>query len=235
MEEGGVPTLARKGIRWAFGLVGLGMALQILGLTAVATYLLATGGLVAVVLGFAFREIGENLLAGVFLGVSRPFEVGDLVESSGQTGRVEEIDLRHIHLRAADGRDIFIPSAQILRNVLVNYTRNGLRRGDFTVGVDYGDSLGTVPPTLSGSVAGVPGVLADPPVSVRLASLAPQYAEFQILFWVDVERGPGLAAFRTEAMQGAVLSLKEAGFTLSSNVTTAVQLGPLDVSLRNGS
>jgi len=41
--------------------------------------LLATGGVVAIVLGFAFREIGENLLAGIFLNFSRPFEVGDLV------------------------------------------------------------------------------------------------------------------------------------------------------------
>ena len=78
-------------IRAGFGLIGLVLGLNILRLTAVATSLLATGGLVAVVLGFAFREIGENLLAGLFLGMSRSFEVGDLIESSGHRGKVREI------------------------------------------------------------------------------------------------------------------------------------------------
>jgi small conductance mechanosensitive channel len=132
--------LTRRVIRWTFGIIGLILALQILGLTAVATSLLATGGLLAVILGFAFREVGENLLAGLFLGLSRSFEVGDLIESSGYTGNVRDIELRHVHLRSADGRDIFIPSAQIFRNVLVNLTRDGLRRGEFVVGIDYGDS-----------------------------------------------------------------------------------------------
>jgi len=119
--------LLGRSIQAVFLLVGLVLALQVLGLTAVATSLLATGGLMAVVLGFAFREIGENLLAGIFLGLSRSFDVGDLIESSGYTGEVRGVDLRQVWIRSADGRDIFIPSAQIFRNVLVNYTRDDLR------------------------------------------------------------------------------------------------------------
>ena len=110
-------AFTRRAIRWGFGLVGLVMALQILGLTAVATSLLATGGLLAVILGFAFREIGENLLAGVFLGLTRSFKVGDLVESSGYVEKVREIELRHVHLRAADGRDIFTLSSNVTSGV----------------------------------------------------------------------------------------------------------------------
>ena len=122
--------LVRRGLRGAFGLLGLVIGLQILGLTAVATSLLATGGLVAVVLGFAFREIGENFLAGLLLSFSRSFEVGDLIESAGHRGRVKEIDLRQVWLRSADGRDIFVPSAEVFRSVLVNFTRDGLRRAE---------------------------------------------------------------------------------------------------------
>lgn len=94
-------------VRIAFLLVGVVLGLQILGLTAVATSLLATGGLLAVILGFAFREIGENLLAGLFLGVSRSFDVGDLIESSGHIGCVPARASRrglHPELRRLDGR-----------------------------------------------------------------------------------------------------------------------------------
>ena len=224
-------AFTRRAIRWGFGLVGLVMALQILGLTAVATSLLATGGLLAVILGFAFREIGENLLAGVFLGLTRSFEVGDLVESSGYVGKVREIELRHVHLRAADGRDIFIPSAQIFRNVLVNYTRDGLRRGDFTVGVDYGDLLESVEDLLIRTAGGVPGVLEEPEVAVRVSGFTPQYAEFQVFFWVNTDLEPGLAVVRTRVMQKCLEALKDGGFTLSSSVTSGVELGLVNVAM----
>lgn len=228
-------SVARRAVRLFFGIVGAVMALHILGLTAVATSLLATGGLVAVILGFAFREIGENLLAGIFLGLDRSFEVGDLVETSGHLGKVKEIALRHVHLRSADGRDIYIPSAEIFRNVLVNFTQDGLLRGDFTVGVDYADSLERAGDLLRETAAGIPGVLEDPETSVRLSGFTPQYAEFQVFFWVDALRGHDLTETRTATMHACIRALKEGGFTLSSNVTTGVDLSPVKIAIEGDS
>ena len=214
----------RRVTRLAFAAVGLVLGLQILGLTAVATSLLATGGLVAIVLGFAFREIGENLLAGAFLGVSRSFDVGDLIETSGQLGEVREIELRQVWLRAADGRDIFVPSAQIFRNVLVNFTRDGLRRGDFVVGIDYADRVMDARALLLDATRSVPEVLSDPPPSVRLSEFKPQYCELRVLFWVDLTGEVGLADVRSNVMGACLRALREKGYTLSSDVSTAVTL-----------
>jgi small-conductance mechanosensitive channel len=224
--------LVNRGVRAGFALIGVILGLQILGLTAVATSLLATGGLMAVVLGFAFREIGENLLAGIFLGVSRSFEVGDLIESSGSIGHVREIELRQVWIRSADGRDIFIPSAQILRNVLVNYTRDDLRRAEFTVGIDYGDPIPAARDLLLRVISRVPGVLDDPAPSVRVSELAPQYCELEATLWVNTEQDPRLLAVRTQAMEGAVAALREAGYTLSSDVVTAVRVQSSDPTHR---
>lgn len=215
-------------IRAGFALVGLVLGLQILGLTAVAMSLLATGGLVAVILGFAFREIGENLLAGLFLGMSRSFEVGDLIESSGHVGKVREIDLRQVWVRSADGRDIFIPSAQIFRNVLINYTRDGLRRGDFVVGIDYADRVAEARELLLDATRRVAGVLTEPAPSVRISQFAPQYCELQIFFWVDTDEGPGLAEVRSAVMAACLRALRESGYTLSSDVSTAVTVSRPD-------
>jgi small conductance mechanosensitive channel len=224
-------SITRRVIRWTFGLIGLALALQVLGLTAVATSLLATGGLVAVILGFAFREIGENLLAGLFLGLSRSFEVGDLIESTGHIGRVRNIELRHVHLRSSDGRDIFIPSAQIFRNVLVNFTRDGLRRGEFVVGIDYGDSLEEARSILQAEAEGVSHVLAKPAVAVNVSGFMPNYVELTVHFWVDTERGPGLLEIRTAVMQACLAGLRREGFTLSAEVSSAVSLSPVEVEL----
>lgn len=214
-------------IRGGFALLGLVLALQVLGLTAVATSLLATGGLAAVILGFAFREIGENLLAGLFLGMSRSFEVGDLIESSGHLGKVKEIDLRQVWIRSADGRDIFIPSAQIFRNVLVNYTRDGLRRGAFVVGIDYADAVGDARSLLLAETKRVAGVLAEPEATARISEFTAQYCEIEVLFWVDTDKGPGLSEVRSKVMAACLSALRTGGYTLSSDVSTAVTLsGP---------
>lgn len=215
-------------VRVAFVLIGLVLGLQILGLTALATSLLATGGLVAVILGFAFREIGENLLAGLFLGVSRSFDVGDLIESSGHVGKVKEIDLRQVWIRSSDGRDIFIPSAQIFRNVLVNYTRDGLRRGDFVVGIDYGDDVPRARELLLARTRTLPDVLAEPAPSVRVSEFEPNYCELQVFFWIDTELGPGLSEVRSDVMAACLRVLRDEGYTLSSDVSTAVAVTRVD-------
>jgi small-conductance mechanosensitive channel len=216
--------LISRFVRGGFGLIGLVLALQILGLTAVATSLLATGGLVAVILGFAFREIGENLLAGLFLSMSRSFEVGDLIESSGHTGKVREIDLRQVWIRSADGRDIFIPSAQIFRNVLVNYTRDGLRRAEFVVGIDYADPADVARELLLRETIKVDGVLSDPEATVRVSAFTPNYCELQVFFWIDTDTGPGLSEVRSKTMVACLTALRQAGYTLSSDVSTSVSV-----------
>ena len=124
----------RNTITWLFALLGVIIALDILGLEKAAASILAGGGITAVVLGFAFREIGENFLAGFFLAFSRPFNIGDTIQSGDFIGSVKSIELRNTHIRTSDGRDIFIPSSQIFNQPLINYTKDGLRSPSFVFG-----------------------------------------------------------------------------------------------------
>ncbi|MDH3254313.1 MAG: mechanosensitive ion channel family protein, partial [Acidobacteriota bacterium] len=113
----------RRATVWVAGLLGVVVGLNILGLKAAASGLLAGGGITAVVLGFAFREIGENFLAGILLAFKSPFRVDDIIESGDFKGTVRGIEIRHTHIRTSDGRDIFIPNSQIVNKALVNFTR----------------------------------------------------------------------------------------------------------------
>lgn len=224
-------TVARRVVQWVFTILGLVIALHLLGLTAIAGSLLATGGLMAVILGFAFRSIGENFLAGIFLGFSRTFEVGDLIESSGHTGTVRDMSLRAVHIRSADGRDIFIPCAQIFINPLVNFTRDGLRRGDFVIGVDYRHDPGEVRELLLRVVQKARGVLTDPGPVVLVSEFHASYQEMRVFFWVDIRGEGNLGQIRSYLMRSCVNALKEADIVLSSDVTTAVSLEPVTVEL----
>lgn len=211
--------------RWGIIVVGLAMALQVMGMTSVATSMLATGGVAAIVLGFAFKEIGENLLAGLLLSFSRSFDVGDLIESDGLRGVIREIRLREVHVRTGDGRDVFIPSAAIFRNALQNFTRDGLRRAEFVVGVDYGDDPEQARKCVLAAIVETPYVLEKPRTVVHIQELAANYVELKGYFWIDTfSGGPELGDVRSTVLGRVHTALLRDGFTFSSNVSTALSV-----------
>lgn len=221
-----------KLVRWIFGITGFLVALKILGFSGIATSILAGGGVTAIVLGFAFRDIGENILAGFFLAFSRPFNVGDLIRSEGLEGRVQNVDLRHTHIRTADGCDIFIPSAQIFTKPLMNYTRDGLRRAHFNIGIDYADDVQHAITLLEDTIKSIDKIIENPAAKVKIESFTPTYVEINVAFWINTfKQEIMLADIKTEAMNACRIALLNNGFTFSSNVSTALSISPLKINV----
>jgi small-conductance mechanosensitive channel len=213
-------------IRWIIAILGLIIALNILGLKSLAASLVAGGGITAVVLGFAFREIGENMLAGFFLAFSRPFEIGDLIQSSDFRGIVKSIELRSTHIRTADGRDIYIPSSEIFNKPLTNFTKDGLRRISFQVGIDYSDDSEKARKLLIETTRSVKNVLQEPEPGAIFAGLMPQYVELEVFFWIDTfKAGEEFGPVRNEVIESCRRALISSGFTVSANVANNVALG----------
>lgn len=212
--------------------IGFIIFLNLIGYTALAASLVAGGGLTAVMLGFAFKDIGENFLAGFFLAFSRPFNTNDVIESGGIMGRVKSIELRHTHIRTGEGCDVFVPSAQLFTKPLHNYTLDGLRRGGFTVGIDYADDSQKALEILAEATKVSRGVLKSPGVTTSIKGFTPDYVELQIFFWINAkDQELGLARVRSKAMNSCRVRLIEEGFTISSDVKTAIELSPVDVLL----
>lgn len=212
-------------ITWVGAFVGLVVALNVLGLQTVAAGLLAGGGFTAVALGFAFRGVGENLLAGLFLAFSRPFEVGDIIQSGEFQGQVKSIEMRNTHIRTGDGRDVYIPSSKVFNEPVVNFTKDGLRRLSFTVGIDYADDSDRALDLLTETCRASQGVLEAPAARATISAMLPQYLELEVAFWFDfLTPGANLATVRTGVMGRCRQALKDHGFVLSSDVTTNIQL-----------
>lgn len=131
-------------LSYAVFLAGVSVVIRLLGWQDEVATVVAGAGLTVAVLGFAFRDIGENLLAGLFLAASRPFTVGDIVQVGGVEGTVLRIDLRYTQLRTFDGRDAFVPNAQVFKEPVFNATRNRMLRGDFEFEIGDGDDLALV-------------------------------------------------------------------------------------------
>ncbi len=217
--------LIRRITRWIFYSIGIIIALNTMGLTKAASGILAAGGVLTVVLGFAFREIGENLLAGFFMSFSRSFDVNDLIESNGIQGVVKSINIRDVHVRAGDGIDIFIPSAMIFKNPLNNYTRDGLRRGKFNIGIDFRNDSRKARALILDAIKKTEGVLDEPAPNVQVSNFLDNYIQLEIFFWINTFSAfSNLGDIKTQVMENTKEILIENGFTVSSEVSTAIEI-----------
>lgn len=215
----------RRLVVWSIRTVGVLLALGVMGFQGVAASVLATGGVVAIMLGFAFREIGENLLAGIFLTFSRPFEIGDLIKTGGLKGTVRSLDLRNVHIRTFDACDVFVPSAQIFREKLYNYTRDGLRRPSFSIGIAYHDQPEAVIELLERVTRGVPDVLDQPQAFVDIKGFTASFIEYEVFFWLDtIASRREIVAVSNDVKIHCWRALREAGMTFSTDVTTALDI-----------
>lgn len=88
----------------ALGTIGINVSALVAGL-----------GLTGFALGFAFRDILSNVLAGVLILIYRPFHRGDRIAVMGFEGVVIDIGLRYTVLQAPD-RKILIPNANLFTN-----------------------------------------------------------------------------------------------------------------------
>jgi small-conductance mechanosensitive channel len=92
------------------------------GLNKLAAGLLASGAIVAAIVGFAARQTLANLIAGVMLTIAQPLRIGDQVTIQDQTGVVEDVRLNYTVLRTGQGRRLLIPNERLASEALQNDT-----------------------------------------------------------------------------------------------------------------
>ncbi|GAB1403399.1 Small-conductance mechanosensitive channel [anaerobic digester metagenome] len=188
-----------------------------LGLGAAASGILAGAGLSAIILGFAFKDIGENFIAGFFLAFSRGFSIGDVIEVAGIKGKVDSINLRTTHIRTFDGRDVFMPNAQMVKNPLSNFTRDGLLRYDFVIGLDYVANISEAIELIMKTLDAEKRIEHEDDLKpfALLEQFSTSRITLRISYWVNSYDFLGPIAFlQTDVMNKVIVALTEAGFNL---------------------
>ncbi len=173
------------GIGMLVFLVGTYIVLRVSGLTQLALTVVGGTGLVGLAVGIAFRDITENFLASIFLSMQRPFETGDLVEVSGMTGYVQQLNVRTTILMALDGNLVQIPNASVYKSNLRNFTTNSNRRECFDIGIGYDDSINEAQEVALHVLTEHPAVLNDPEPLVLVDSLGKATVNLRVYFWIN--------------------------------------------------
>lgn len=145
-------------------------------------------GIGGVAIGFAFKDIFQNLLAGILILVRQPFKVGDEITSGEFTGTVEKIETRATYIKTYDGKRIIVPNSQIYTEPVTVITAYQILRSEYDVGIGYGDDVAEARQLALEAVQEVNGVLSDPAPDVLLWDLAGSSQNLRVRWWTDPTR-----------------------------------------------
>ncbi len=193
-------NLVRRTVQTVIVLIGVLLALDLLGATSLVGAVLGSAGVVGLALGFAFKDIAENYIAGVLLSVRRPFSPGEHVKIDNYEGKVVALTSRTTLLMTLDGNELRLPNALVFKSVLLNYSQNPNRRFEFVITIDGAQSIRDAQVLGIEAVAKVEGILTDPAPSWVVVDYTPGGIGLRYYGWVD-QRVSDLGKVRSEAIR----------------------------------
>lgn len=165
--------------------------------------LLGIGG---VAIGFAFRDVLQNLLAGILILLTRPFVIGDQITAGSHEGTVEDVWVRATVLRTYDNQRVLIPNATLFVDKITVITAHDKRRLAFPLTIGNGDDIKEARRVIVAALRGTEGVLADPPPEALVTGLGAAGVDMTARFWID----PPRRRDAVDALDHAISNVKEA-------------------------
>ncbi len=148
---------------------------------------LGLSAVIGLILGFGLQDTINNLAAGVWIAVTRPFDKGDLVEVGGYLGTIKDVGILSTIIIRPNNEVVLLPNKSVWGSPIVNYTRNPTRRITLDVGVAYGTDLDKAVKIALEAVKNIDGVLEDPAPQVVITELADSSVNLQVRVWVKKE------------------------------------------------
>ncbi|WDF67036.1 mechanosensitive ion channel [Sphingobacterium oryzagri] len=149
-------------------------------------------GALGVGIGFGLQTLVNNLVSGLIIAFEKPVNVDDLIEVSGQSGKVKSIGFRSSVIAVADGADLIMPNGDLLNSHVINWTLGGFRkRLHIRLDVQYGADLEQIKRLLFGLFDKQEQVLTSPTIVVQFVEVTGQSVGIDIYFWVKTLKDAG--------------------------------------------
>lgn len=187
----GRPALANVGaalLRWSIMIMAFLLAATIVLPSLRPGDLLSGLGIGSVAIGFAFKDILQNLLSGVLILLRQPFRVGDQIVVNGFEGTVEDIETRATFIKTYDGRRVIIPNAQIYTGTLTVNTAFDLRRSEYDIGIGCNDDWDKAMALMVEAARQCEGVLSDPAPEAIPVGIDAYQNTIRLRWWTKPER-----------------------------------------------
>lgn len=189
----------------------IGLVIAIPGFTP--SQLMSALGIGSVAIGFAFKDIFQNLLSGVLILLGEPFKIGDSILVNGLEGTVEDIQIGATFLRSADGRRIVIPNATVYTSAITVNTAFPRRRCEFVVGIGYEDDIQKAKDLVISILKRDPTILTQPEFSVNVDALANFSVNLRVQWWINTSETNSAASI-SKIQEEVIQSFAEHGISI---------------------
>ncbi len=184
--------------------------------------LLATSGVIAIVLGLALQSSLSDVFSGIAVGIERPYSVGDLIwVEGGIEGRVMQVNWRSTHIATLNRDVAIVPNNVMAKARLVNHSLPTTIRGvSITVMLAANERPDRCMSVLTAAVKTCTLLADKPPPSVARSELRGDGVAYDISFAI-----PSIEAFvdaRTELLGHVQNHLRHAGISLAVAGTQSV-------------
>ncbi|RPD44387.1 mechanosensitive ion channel family protein [Hymenobacter sediminis] len=199
------------------------VAVLIVGVLVVATIvlpgftpssLISALGVGGIAIGFAFKDIFQNFLAGILLLLTEPFKLEDQIKYKDFEGTVESIQTRATTIKTYDGRRVVIPNAELFTNAVTVNTAYDKRRLQYDVGIGYGDDIARSRQLILDAMREVDGVLAEPAPEALVMDLAESTVNIRARWWVNPPRQADILDAQDKVLEAIKNKLTEHGIDL---------------------
>jgi small-conductance mechanosensitive channel len=188
--------------------------------------LITVVGLSSIAIGFAFKDIFENFLAGILILMREPFRINDFIECSDIEGQVQEITIRDTHIRQTDGQLVVLPNAMLFQNPVYVRTSQPTRRVTVMCGVAYDEDVDQAREIIRKAVENVHSVNKDKPVEIFAQSFGASSIDFEVTWWTG-SRPLDIRKSRDEVVAAVKRALDDAGIEIPFPYRTLTFKEPL--------
>ena len=170
-------------------------------------------GLSSVAIGFAFKDIFQNFLAGILILTQRPFEIGDQIARGDIEGTVETINIRSTLIRTYDGQRIIVPNSELFTNAVTVRTAFEKRRTTFQAGIAYKEDINEAREVIRRATVACEGVLDDPAPQIYVVAHDDSSVNFDVRYWSNPSKADVVATLDRVAT-AIKYALDEAGIEI---------------------
>lgn len=157
---------------------------------------LVTGlGFTTFVIGFATKDILNNLLSGVLILWQQPFRIGDYLYVGSNQGKVENIGVRATQMRKDDGELVLIPNGDMYSSAITIRGAGAERRMILKISIGYDCDIGEAKEIINNVLARAEGVVDEPKSSAVVTDLSSDGVNISIYFWINTDKDKPMQVF----------------------------------------
>ncbi|MEJ6980859.1 mechanosensitive ion channel family protein [Pedobacter sp. P351] len=168
-------------------------------------------GAFSVAAGLALSGTLQNFASGVLILILKPFRVGDNIIAQGQEGIVNSIQVFYTVVTTFDNKTVIIPNSKLSNEIIINTSREGKRRLDVELKLNYKVDFNSVKPIIEQTIKASHNILKSPESRIGISLLEPDGYKISVNIWVNPH---GFTDARLNFQEKLIDDLKSAGILL---------------------